>query len=106
MDTIINSPYSTGLPDAEVELLEVTNRVLLVLPVGPILLGAEATPESVLHLLQESVICPREAEPMVIIHSVDLPLRQGTGECVWRHSIRESLGDPGDGKVLPSSLPG
>ena len=74
------------------ELFEVTDRVLLVLPVGPFLLGAESTPKPVLHLLQKSVIRLREAKPVVVIHSVDLLLRQGTGERAWRHSIRENLG--------------
>ena len=41
----INSPHSAGLPDPKMELLEVANRVLLVLPVGTILLGAKSTPK-------------------------------------------------------------
>jgi hypothetical protein len=40
MQEITNSPYSTGLADAKIELLEVTNRVLLVVPVGSFLLRA------------------------------------------------------------------
>ena len=106
MDGRINSPHSAGLPDPKMELLEVTNRVLLVLPVGPILLGAESTPKPVPHLLQESVTCPREAKPMIVVHSVDFLSRQGASECIWGHSIHESLGNPADGKVLSSPLSG
>ena len=106
MGGITNSPRSAGLPDAEMELLEMTNRILLVLPVCSILLRAESTSELGLHLLQESMIRPREAEPMVMIHSVDFLLRQGTDEYIWGHSVRKSLGDRGDSKVLPSSLSG
>ena len=102
----INSPHSAGLPDPKMELLEVANRVLLVLPVGPILLGAKSTPKPVLHLLQESVVCSGEAEPVIVVHSVNFFSRQGAGECICGHSIRESLGDPSDGKVLSSLLSG
>jgi hypothetical protein len=101
-----NSPRSAGLPDAEVELLKMANGVLLVLPVGPFLLGAEPAGESVFHLLQEPVVCLREAEPMVMIHSLTFLLREGTVECVCCHSFHESLWDPGDREVLPSMLPG
>jgi hypothetical protein len=103
---ITNSPRSADLPDAEVELLEVANSVLLVLPVGSFLLGAEPAGEPVLHLLQEPVICLREAEPMVVIRSINFVLREGTVECVCCHSFHESLWDPGDREALPSSLPG
>ena len=106
MGGITNSPRSAGHPDAKMELLEVTNGVLLVLPVGPILLGAESTPKPVLHLLQESVIRLREAEPMVVIHGIDLVLRQGTAEFVGCHSFCESFRAPGDREGFPSSLPG
>jgi len=71
---IRNSPRSTGFPDAKVELLEVTNGVLLILPVGSFLLGAEPALEPIFYLLQEPVICLREEEPMVVIHGVDLVL--------------------------------
>jgi hypothetical protein len=101
-----NSPRSAGFPDAKVELLEVANGVLLILPVGSLLLGAQPALEPVFHLLQEPVICLREAEPMVVIHSVDFVLGQGTAKCVCCHSFRENLRDPGDREVLPSSLPG
>jgi len=69
-----NSPRSTGFPDANVELVEVTNSILLIPPVGSFLLGAEPALEPIFHLLQEPVICLREAEPMVVIHGVDLVL--------------------------------
>jgi len=69
---IRNSPHSTGSPDAKVELLEVANSILPVLPVGSSLLGAEPALEPIFHLLQEPVICLREAEPMVVTHGVDL----------------------------------
>jgi hypothetical protein len=54
---ITNSPHSAGLPDAKVELLEVANGILLVLPVGSFLLATEPALEPVFHLLQEPVIC-------------------------------------------------
>ena len=101
-----NSPHFTGLPDAEVELLEVTNSVLLILPVRSFLFGAEPALEPVFHLLQEPVICLREAKPVVVIHSADFVLSQGTAKCVRCHSFRENLTHPGDREVLPSSLPG
>jgi len=102
---IRNSPHSTGFPDAKVEFVEVTNGVLLILPVGSFLLGAEPALEPILHLLQEPVICLREAEAMVVTHSVDLVLRQGTAEFVGCHSFCESLREPGDHEGFPSSLP-
>jgi len=103
---IRNSPRCTGFPDAKVELLEVANSILLVLPVGSFLLGAEPALEPIFHLLQEPVICLREAEPMVVIHGVDLALGQGTAEFVGCHSFCESLREPGDREWFPSSLPG
>ena len=69
-----NSPRSTGFPNTKVEFVEVTNGVLLILPVGSFLLGAEPALEPIFHLLQEPAICLREAEAMVVIHSVDLVL--------------------------------
>jgi hypothetical protein len=76
VDDIHDSPCPTGLPNAEVKLLEVTDSILLVLPVGSFLfgLGAEPAREAVSHLLQESVVCLREAEPMVVAHSVEFLL--------------------------------
>ena len=103
---IANSPRSASLPDTKVEFLEVADGVFFILPIGPFLFGAEPALEPVFHLLQESIVAPREAEPMVVIHSVDLVLGQGTSQCVYCHSFRESLQDPVDSKVLPSSLPG
>ena len=103
---IANSPRSAGLPNAKVEFLEVANSILFILPVGSFLFGAEPASEPVFHLLQESIVGLRETEPMVVIHSVDLVLRQSASHCVYRHSFRENLQDPGDRKVLPSSLPG
>jgi len=103
---IRNSPRCTGFPDAKVELLEVANSILLVLPVGSFLLGAEPALEPIPHLLQEPVICLREAEPMVVIHGVDLALGQGTAEFVGCHSFCESLREPGDREGFPSELPG
>jgi len=50
---IRNSPRPTGFPDAKVELLEVANSILLTLPVGSILLGAEPALEPIFHLFQE-----------------------------------------------------
>jgi len=103
---IHNSPCSTCFPDAKVELLKMTNSVLLILPVGSFLLGAEPALEPIIYLLQEPVIYLREAEPMVVIHSVDLIVRQGTSNCVCCHASRESLRDPGDREDLSSSLLG
>ena len=103
---ISNSPSSAGHPNAKMKLLVVANRVLLIPPVSPFLRGAEPALEPVFHLLQEPIICLRKAEPMVVIHSVDFVLRQGTTECVCCHSFLESFRDPGDREVLPSSLPG
>ena len=88
------------------KLLEVANRVLLIPPVGSFLLAAEPALEPVFHRLQKPVICLREAEPMVVVHSIDFVLRQGTAKCVCCHSFLESLRDPGDREVLPSLLPG
>jgi hypothetical protein len=102
-----NSPGLTDFPDAKVELLEVANSVLLILPVGSfLLLGTQPAPEAISQLLQEPVICLREAEPMVVIHSVDFVLRQGTSKCVYCQSARENPRDPGDREGLSSSLPG
>ena len=103
---IAYSPCSAGLPDAKVEFLKMANCVLFVLPIGPFPFDAEPALEPVFHLLQESVVCPRETEPMVVIHSVDFVLRQGTPQCVCIQFFREGLRDPGDREVLPSSLPG
>ena len=101
-----NSPRFTGLPDAEVEFLEVANGIFFILPIGSFLFGAEPALEPVFHLLQEAVVGLRETEPMVVIHGVDFVLRQGAAQCLCCHSFRESLRDPGDCEVLPSSLPG
>ena len=106
VDSMTNSPRPAGLPDAEMELSEVTNRILLVLPVGPILLGAEPTREPVPHLLQEPVICLRKAEPTVVLRSAGLLRRQPAGERAGRRAIRERLGDPADGEVVASSSSG
>ena len=103
---IRNSPRSTGFPNAKVEFVEVTNGVLLILPVRSFLLGAEPALEPTFHLLQEPVRCLREAEAMIVIHSVDLVVGQGTAKCVCCHASRESLRDPGNSEGLPSSLPG
>ena len=103
---IRNSPCSTCFPNAKVELLKVTNSILLILPVGSFLLGAEPALEPITHLLQEPVVYLREAEPVVVIHSADLVLGQGAPQCVCCHASRESLRDPGDRKVLSSSLLG
>lgn len=46
-------PSSAGLPDTKVERLEVTNGVLLALPVGPFLFRADSAFESTFDL------CPR-----------------------------------------------
>ena len=51
-------------------------------------------------------MCRREAESIVVTHSVGSVSRQVTSKYVRCHSFRESLRDPGDRKVLPSSLPG
>ena len=96
----------TGFPDAKVELLEVANSVLLILPVRSFLFGAEPALEPVFHLLHESIKCLREAEPVVVTHSVDFVLSQGTAKCVRCYSFRENVKDPGDREVFPSSLPG
>ena len=101
-----DSPRFAGFPDAKVELLEVANSVLLMFPVRSFLFGAEPALEPVFHLLQESSIGLREAEPMVVTYSVNFVLRQGTAKCVRCHSFRENLNDPGDREVFPSSLPG
>ena len=103
---ISNSPRSASLPDAKVEFSEVANGVLLIPPIGSFLFGAEPAFEPVVYFLQESVVCLREAEPMVVIHGVEFVLRQDPAQCPYCHSICESLRDPGDRKVFPSSPPG
>ena len=84
MDGIINSPDSAGFPDAEMEFVEVTNRVLLVLPVCSIFLGAESTkqrkvstshttaPQPQSHLNPDSSVATlhHELPVAVLVHSI------------------------------------
>lgn len=98
-----DTPGCTYVCQAKMEFAEVARGVLLVLPVRPPSLLAEAAPVPVADLRKEAVICLAElkATGCVDARLVDLLAAKGTEQRVFGHTVLEHHKHPVDCERIP-----
>ena len=96
---IQDAPSAALICQPKVEFPQMTNRILLVLPPGPLIDYAEAALEAIISPLKKAIICQGGLEATRKVHARDLGELETTNEGLQGDAILEDYGNPLVGEV-------